>query len=156
PKLYVACAISGAAQHMAGCGYSKTIVAVNRDPDAPIYQPANIRVVRDYKKVIPPFQKKCEELLQKCTSYPNFPANACVSTHDWRGSLALRSSRGYRSLECNVCVLASREKSNRMNTELPPSPARCVPSLALGTRFWWNMKLAWAAALRTRSFMPLG
>ena len=62
PKLYVACAISGAAQHMAGCGYSKTIVAVNRDPDAPIYQRANIGVVGDYKKVIPAFQKKCEEL----------------------------------------------------------------------------------------------
>lgn len=64
PKLYVACAISGAAQHMAGCGYSKTIVAVNRDPDAPIYQRANIGVVGDYKRVIPAFQKKCEELLK--------------------------------------------------------------------------------------------
>ncbi len=64
PKLYIACAISGAAQHMAGCGYSKTIVAVNRDPDAPIYQRANIGVVGDYTKVIPAFHKKVEELLQ--------------------------------------------------------------------------------------------
>lgn len=64
PKLYIACAISGAAQHMAGCGYSKTIVAINRDPDAPIYQRANIGVVGDYTKVIPAFHKKVEELLQ--------------------------------------------------------------------------------------------
>ncbi len=64
PKLYIACAISGAAQHMAGCGYSKTIVAVNRDPDAPIYQRANIGVVGDYTKVVPAFHKKVEELLQ--------------------------------------------------------------------------------------------
>ncbi len=64
PKLYIACAISGAAQHMAGCGYSKTIVAVNRDPDAPIYQRANIGVVGDYTKVLPAFHKKVEELLQ--------------------------------------------------------------------------------------------
>lgn len=64
PRLYIACAISGAAQHMAGCGYSKTIVAVNRDPDAPIYQRANIGVVGDYTKVIPAFHKKVAELLQ--------------------------------------------------------------------------------------------
>jgi electron transfer flavoprotein alpha subunit len=64
PRLYIACAISGAAQHMAGCGYSKTIVAVNRDPDAPIYQRANIGVVGDYTKVIPAFRKKCEELMR--------------------------------------------------------------------------------------------
>ena len=64
PKLYIACAISGAAQHMAGCGYAQTIVAVNRDPEAPIYQRATLGVMGDYKKVMPALQKKCEELLQ--------------------------------------------------------------------------------------------
>jgi electron transfer flavoprotein alpha subunit len=39
-------------------------VAVNRDPDAPIYQRANIGVVGDYTKVIPAFHKKVEELMK--------------------------------------------------------------------------------------------
>ena len=53
PDLYVAVAISGASQHMAGMSGSKNIVAVNRDPDCNMVQVARFAVVEDYKKVVP-------------------------------------------------------------------------------------------------------
>ena len=63
PKLYVAVAISGASQHIAGMGTSKTIVAVNKDPDANIFKVARYGVVADYKQVMPAFIRKCRELV---------------------------------------------------------------------------------------------
>jgi electron transfer flavoprotein alpha subunit len=65
PNLYIAVGISGAAQHIAGMGYSKNIVAINRDPDAAIFQRAQFGVVGDWQKVIPAFTRKCKELLEK-------------------------------------------------------------------------------------------
>lgn len=62
PKVYFATALSGAGQHMAGCSRSQTIVAVNKDPAAPIFRQAHFGVVGDWKTVLPAFIKKVQEL----------------------------------------------------------------------------------------------
>jgi electron transfer flavoprotein alpha subunit len=52
-ELYLACGISGAIQHMAGCQGAKHIIAVNTDPDAPIISRAEYAVIGDLSEVVP-------------------------------------------------------------------------------------------------------
>ncbi|HKS26891.1 MAG TPA: electron transfer flavoprotein subunit alpha/FixB family protein [Pyrinomonadaceae bacterium] len=62
PDLYLAIAITGASQHMAGISEAKNIAAINTDPDAPIFKHSRFGIVADYKQVVPLLREKLAAL----------------------------------------------------------------------------------------------
>lgn len=65
PSLYIGVALSGSSQHQAGMSGAKTIVAINKDEQANVFDIAHYGVVGEYQKVLPAFMEKCKELTSK-------------------------------------------------------------------------------------------
>jgi electron transfer flavoprotein alpha subunit len=68
PRLYVAVAVRGAFNHMVGVGRAKTIVAINNDPNAPIFKNCDYGMVGDFAEIVPLLSRKLQEAKRKASA----------------------------------------------------------------------------------------
>ncbi|MCC6346451.1 MAG: electron transfer flavoprotein subunit alpha/FixB family protein, partial [Nitrospirales bacterium] len=64
PKIYIACGISGAVQHLVGMQSSDIVIAINKNPEAPIFSTATYGIVGDVNEVVPLLIRKLKEAKQ--------------------------------------------------------------------------------------------
>ena len=81
PKLYVACGISGAIQHLVGMQNSEVVVAINRDPEAPMFRAANYGIVGDLFEVVPALAQRVRRARQERERRLTGEASAAGAEH---------------------------------------------------------------------------